>query len=102
VLHAGRRTNSFWRANGLKGLTPIRRFYGSLQAENTERDDIYGHGVNVAARLESLAPPGSICISADAWRYVRGAIAAEFVDPGELQLKNIADPAHVFAISPAA
>jgi adenylate cyclase len=66
------------------------------------RDDIYGHGVNLAARLEGLAPPGGICISADAWRYVRGAIAAEFVDLGELQLKNIADPAHVFAISPAA
>jgi adenylate cyclase len=65
-------------------------------------DDIYGHGVNLAARLEGLAPPGGICISADAWRHVRGAIAAEFVDLGEQQLKNIADPAHVFAISLAA
>jgi adenylate cyclase len=66
------------------------------------RDDIYGHGVNLAARLESLATPGGICISADAWRYARGAIAAEFIDLGEQRLKNIADPAHVFAISPAA
>jgi adenylate cyclase len=65
-------------------------------------DDLYGHGVNLAARLEGLAPPGGICISADAWRHVRGAIAAEFVDLGEQRLKNIADPAHVFAISPAA
>jgi adenylate cyclase len=65
-------------------------------------DDIYGHGVNVAARLEGLAPPGGICISADAWRHVRGAVAAEFVDLGERQLKNIADPAHVFALFPAA
>ena len=65
-------------------------------------DDIYGHGVNLAARLESLAAPGGICISADAWRHVRGAIAADFVDLGEQQLKNIADPAHVFAISLAA
>jgi adenylate cyclase len=63
-------------------------------------DDIYGHGVNVASRLEGLAAPGGICISADAWRHVRGAIAAEFVDLGEKQLKNIADPAHVFALSP--
>ena len=47
-------------------------------------------------------PPGGICISADAWRHARGAVAAEFVDLGEQQLKNIADPAHVFAISPAA
>ena len=65
-------------------------------------DDIYGHGVNLAARLEGLAPPGGICISADAWRHVRGAIAAEFVDLGEHRLKNIADPAHVFALSLAA
>jgi len=65
-------------------------------------DDIYGHGVNLAARLESLAAPGGVCISADTWRHVRGAIAAEFVDLGEQQLKNIADPAHVFAIAPAA
>jgi adenylate cyclase len=64
-------------------------------------DDIYGHGVNLAARLEGLAPPGGICISADTWRHVRGAVAAEFVDLGEQRLKNIADPAHVFAISPA-
>jgi len=66
------------------------------------RDDIYGHGVNLAARLEGLARPGGICISADAWRHVRGAIAAEFVDLGEQRLKNIADPAHVFALSLAA
>jgi len=65
-------------------------------------DDIYGHGVNVAARLESLAPPGGICISADAWRHVRGVIAAKFVDLGEQRLKNIPDPAHVFAVAPAA
>jgi adenylate cyclase len=65
-------------------------------------DDIYGHGVNLAARLEGLALPGGICISADAWRYARGAVAAEFVDLGEQRLKNIADPAHVFAVAPAA
>jgi adenylate cyclase len=65
-------------------------------------DDIYGHRVNIAARLESLAPPGGICISAEAWRQVRGAVAAEFADLGEQRLKNIADPAHVFALSPAA
>ena len=65
-------------------------------------DDIYGHGVNLAARLENIAAPGGICISADAWRHVRGAIAGEFVDLGEKRLKNIADPAHVFAVCPAA
>lgn len=64
-------------------------------------DDIYGHGVNLAARLEGLAPPGGVCISAEAWRHVRGAIAAEFVDLGEQSLKNIAEPAHVFAVAVA-
>jgi adenylate cyclase len=63
-------------------------------------DDIYGHGVNLASRLESLAAPGGVCIFADIWRLVRGTIAAEFVDLGERQPKNIADPAHVFAVSP--
>jgi class 3 adenylate cyclase len=62
--------------------------------------DIYGHAVNLAARLESLAAPGGICLSADIWRHVRGTIAAEFVDLGERRLKNIADPAHVFAVAP--
>lgn len=64
-------------------------------------EDIYGHAVNLAARLESLAAPGGICLSEEAWRHVRGRIAAEVVDLGERQLKNIVDPAHVFAISPA-
>jgi adenylate cyclase len=65
-----------------------------------EPEDIYGHAVNLAARLESLAAPGGICISADTWRYVRGVIATEFVDLGEQPLKNIADPVHVFAVAP--
>jgi adenylate cyclase len=65
-------------------------------------DDIYGHGVNLAVRLEGLAPPGGICISAEAWRHARGTIAAEVIDLGEQQLKNIADPAHVYTIAPAA
>ena len=65
-----------------------------------EPDDIYGHAVNLVARLESLASPGGICISADTWRHVRGSVAAEFVDMGERHLKNIADPVRVFAVSP--
>jgi adenylate cyclase len=65
-----------------------------------ELDDIYGHAVNLVARLESLAVPGGICISADIWRHVRGSVVAEFVDLGERQLKNIDDPVRVFAVAP--
>jgi class 3 adenylate cyclase len=65
-----------------------------------EPEDIYGHAVNLVARLESLAPPGGICVSADLWRHVRGAIPVKFIDLGEHQVKNIADPIHVFALSP--
>jgi adenylate cyclase len=65
-------------------------------------DDVYGHVVNLAVRLEGLAPPGGICVSRDAWSRVAGAIEAEFVDLGERFLKNIADPAHVYAIAPVA
>jgi adenylate cyclase len=65
-----------------------------------ESEDIYGHAVNVVARIESLAAPGGICVSADIWGLVRGTIGADFVDLGETLLKNIADPVRVFAISP--
>jgi adenylate cyclase len=65
-----------------------------------EPEDIYGHAVNVVARIEGLAVPGGICVSANIWSLVRGAIGADFVDLGERILKNIADPVHVFAISP--
>jgi class 3 adenylate cyclase len=57
-----------------------------------EADDILGDGVNIAARLESIAEPGGICISEDAFRQVRGKVDVEFDDIGEQSLKNIARP----------
>ena len=57
---------------------------------SSKKDDIFGDGVNIAARLESIAQPGGISISEDAWRQVQGKVAARFVDPGEQNLKNIA------------
>ena len=54
-------------------------------------DDIFGDGVNIAARLESIAEPGGICISNDAYRQVRGKIE-RFDDLGPQTLKNIAEP----------
>src|SRR5512132_4116172 len=55
-----------------------------------EPHDIFGDGVNIAARLEGVAEPGGICISASAHDQVLGKIAAEFIDLGEQRLKNIA------------
>jgi adenylate cyclase len=63
-----------------------------------EGEDIHGDGVNVAARLEALADPGGICISADIHRQCRGKIDIGFADLGEREFKNIAEPVHAFAI----
>lgn len=61
-----------------------------------ESDDIFGNGVNIAARLEGLADPGGICISDDAFRQVRGKVEVKFEDLGERKLKNIAEPLKVY------
>jgi adenylate cyclase len=55
-------------------------------------NDIFGDGVNIAARLEGIADIGGLCISDDAYRQVRGKVDAEFDDIGEQVLKNIAEP----------
>ena len=61
-----------------------------------EGDDIYGDGVNVAARLEAEAESGGICISGDAYRQVLGKIDLAFEDLGERTLKNIAEPIRAY------
>ena len=61
-----------------------------------EGDDIYGDGVNVAARLEGIAETGGIALSDDAYRQVRDRIEAAWQDAGEHQLKNIARPVRVW------
>jgi TolB-like protein len=68
---------------------------GDLIVEGT---DIYGDGVNVAARLEGLAEPGGICISGDAYRQVRGKIDVEFEDHGEHEIKNIKEPVQIYRL----
>jgi len=61
-------------------------------------EDILGDGVNIAARLESIAEPGGICLSDDAYRQVQGKVSAQFIDAGEQQLKNIARPLRVYRV----
>ena len=60
--------------------------------------DIYGDGVNVAARLEGLAEPGGICVSGRVQEDVRGKLDIAFEDAGEQQLKNIAWPVRVYRV----
>ena len=65
-----------------------------------EPHDIFGDGVNVAARLEGIAKPGGICISASTYEQVVGKVAIEFTDLGEQCLKNIARPVRAYAVVP--
>ena len=63
-----------------------------------EAHDIFGDGVNIAARLESIAEPGGICISLSAYDQVRGKVGVEFTDLGEQNLKNIARPVRAYSL----
>ena len=63
-----------------------------------EEGDIFGDGVNIAARLEAIAVPGGICISDDAYRQVRDKLNIVFEDAGEQQLKNIARSVRVYRV----
>jgi TolB-like protein/class 3 adenylate cyclase/Tfp pilus assembly protein PilF len=62
-----------------------------------EPHDIFGDGVNIAARLESIAEPGGICISSAAFDQVRGKVGVEFADLGEQNLKNIGRPVRAYS-----
>ena len=64
-----------------------------------EGDDIYGDGVNVAARLEGLAKPGGICMSRTVVNHVKGKVELDFEDMGEQQVKNISEPIRVYRVA---
>jgi adenylate cyclase len=67
-----------------------------------EEHDIFGDGVNVAARLEALAKPGGICVSRVVRDQVRDRFDYAFEDLGEQQVKNIARPVRVYGLRPEA
>jgi adenylate cyclase len=67
-----------------------------------EGGDIFGDGVNVAARLEALAEPGGICVSGTVRDHVRDKLPYPFEDQGEQNVKNIARPVRVYALRPEA
>src|SRR6059058_4099665 len=85
------------------GLPPERRIefrigihLGDVVEE--EDGDLMGDGVNIAARLEGVAPPGAICLSEDAYRQVSGRLDMAVADLGPTQLKNIAEPIRVYSL----
>ena len=63
-----------------------------------DEGDIFGDGVNVAARLEALADPGGICVSARVQEDATGKLDIKFDDLGEQSLKNIARPVRVYGV----
>jgi len=65
-----------------------------------DEDDIYGDGVNIAARIEPLAEPGAICLSDNAYQQIKGKLAIDVTDMGERELKNIAQPVRVYGVRP--
>jgi len=67
-----------------------------------EQDDIFGDGVNVAARLEGLAEPAGICISGTAYDHVKSKLECGFEFLGERQVKNIQEPVRVYKAVPEA
>jgi adenylate cyclase len=85
-----------------ENIAPARRMefrigvnLGDVMVEGAQ---IYGDGVNVAARLESIAEPGGICISGTAHDQVRDKLALSYEDRGEQAVKNIARPVHVWGV----
>jgi TolB-like protein/class 3 adenylate cyclase len=85
------------------GLPPERRIefrigihLGDIVEESD--GDLMGDGVNIAARLESVAEPGAICLSEDAYRQVKGRLDLKVSDLGPTQLKNIAEPIRVYSL----
>jgi adenylate cyclase len=63
--------------------------------------DLFGDAVNIAARLQALAEPGGICISATVREHVGTRVAATYTDAGAQRVKNIADPVRVFRVAPS-
>jgi adenylate cyclase len=85
------------------GLAPERRIefrlgihLGDVVEESD--GDLMGDGVNIAARIESLARPGAICLSEDAYRQIKSRLDLAVSDLGERQLKNIAEPIRVYSL----
>jgi adenylate cyclase len=78
-------------------LPEARRIVLRIGINLGEGSDIYGEGVNIAARLERLSEPGGVCISAKIYEEVNGKLDCSFEDMGEQTVKNIARPVRPIA-----
>lgn len=91
------------RINGAQPEQPIEMRIGVHLGDVIVEDyNVYGDGVNIAARLESLADPGGIAISEAVYQQVRGKLDLPVRDLGLQELKNIQHPVHVYEVSPPA
>ena len=90
-------------AGGVQDDRRMRFRIGVHLGDVIEKQDgsVYGDGVNIASRLESLAAPGGVAVSEPVRSTVRGRLEASFEDQGAQQVKNIAEPVRVFAVLPA-
>lgn len=88
------------RANGAEpGLSPILLRVGiNVGDVVVDGTDLYGDGVNIAARLESIAEPGAVYISRKVQEELRGKLNCDYADLGEVVLKNIATPVRVYRL----
>ena len=90
------------RAAELSSVQCMRFRIGIHLGDVIEKPDgtVYGDGVNIAARLQSLAPAGGVAVSASVHQAVRGRVGAIFEDLGEHPVKNIPHPVHVYRATP--
>ncbi len=81
--------------------TIVLRIGVNLSDVIVEGSDLYGDGVNIAARLEAIADPGGVLVSGTAYDYVHNKLKVEFEDLGSRSLKNIADPVRTYRVTGA-
>ena len=89
--------------NALGGALPVMQFRVGINLGDViiEGDNLYGDGVNVAARLVAISDPGSICVSSKVYEEVKRKIDIGFTDGGVQTLKNIVDPIAVYHVGGA-
>ncbi|MCL5779299.1 adenylate/guanylate cyclase domain-containing protein [Limibaculum sp. FT325] len=89
-----------WTARETEGPKLTYRIGIDLGDIVTDGDDIFGEGVNIASRLESIADPGGICISANVFEQVRNKLPGAFEPMGPQKVKNISLPVSTYRLSP--